>query len=264
MRNSKGKMSLEVAKLKVAEDMYASGLADLDKLVGFEYGANGTSPNCSIDEFDTSVDDETPGPRRRLQTTSDGSEAMLTRPDLMTAEVGRSKRTFQAIVTDISFAAMRYDKGREFYFSKSQLQTEDATGRYLGENKANASTELRLLCKDTCPTNPLLVADGVCSDGGYADLKEQASDDEEKCPLGTDCSDCAQRPMKPESRHASTTLLMTCRDCMSVVRRHDACTEVLRAALGRVGREHPGRGASASIDPTTLSSHVSLTQRPTD
>ena len=112
---------------------------------------------------------------------------------IIRAEVGRTKRSFNAIITPISFAAMRYDKGREFYFSRTQ---RDGTGM---ADKVNASIELRVRCKDTCPTNPLLVADGVCSDGGYADLVDitEMEEDEVKCPMGTDCSDCARLPLNP-------------------------------------------------------------------
>ena len=91
---------------------------------------------------------------------------------------------------------MRFEKGREYYYTKAQINTSTPrTERFVGP----LSTALRMKCNDNCDSpdgGPMAYADmvklignGRCDDGGYADEEESG----DKCALGTDCSDCECR-----------------------------------------------------------------------
>lgn len=186
VRQSKGKMSYDAAKLVVAEDMYATGVADLEKLNNYDPGM--TMDNCTDEEQK----------RRRLQdagaldavsrrSSDSDAEVTLTRPDKLAIEVGRAKKILSIIISPISFAALRFEYGRFLYYTKTQADMVSDPVLQPFEHKR----ENRTRCTDECigaKAPHLLLFNGVCDDTGFTDAKEGPS--EEKCALGTDCSDC--------------------------------------------------------------------------
>ena len=205
VRQSKGKMSYDVAKLIAAEDMYATGAAQLDKITNADPTASGmTAANCTAEIRR----------RRRLQDMasinsvserpSDSDEkASLSRPDKVAVEVGRSKKMLSLIISNNSFAALRFEMGRTFYYTKRQNDSDPSQlARFTGEVKR----QLRTKCTDECiqasddtSRLPALRFNGRCDDTGFADTTEGPP--EGKCALGTDCSDCTGTGIEFDMRH---------------------------------------------------------------
>lgn len=170
---SKGIMTEYEAKLIVAKDMYESGLGTFDDL------NSGGSSGC----------EETTAFRGRRLSSGWGLQdtdapSTLSRPLRMAAETGNVKRWFSATLTKISFAAARFEAGRFYYFTKTQADeaTKDETSHF------QPSYRMRDRCVDDNQECAGLLYNGVCNDGGFADV-----DNVGNCSLGTDCTDCTPR-----------------------------------------------------------------------